>query len=153
DDVRFAGLVGRIGIGVARRTGDTHDGLLVPCVVIEHEVALLDPSQMLLRERIPDPGPHRSAVLRKGLEAVVRGFFLHQIVSHAERIAGSQTVYTDAPMVLSAADYAVIAAYLLAITLFGSWFARFQKTTTDYFLADQSVPWWAICFTVVATET
>jgi SSS family transporter len=56
-------------------------------------------------------------------------------------------------MALSAIDYAVIGAYLVAITLFGSWFARFQKTTRDYFLTDRSVPWWAICFTVVATET
>ena len=56
-------------------------------------------------------------------------------------------------MVLTSADYLVIAVYLLAITAFGSWFARFQKTTRDYFRADQSVPWWAICFTIVATET
>jgi solute:Na+ symporter, SSS family len=56
-------------------------------------------------------------------------------------------------MSLSALDYAVIAAYLLAITAFGSWFARFQHTTRDYFLTDRSVPWWAICFTIVATET
>ncbi len=54
---------------------------------------------------------------------------------------------------LSLTDYAVIFGYLLAITLFGSWFARFQKTTKDYFLTDRSVPWWAICFTIVATET
>ncbi len=47
----------------------------------------------------------------------------------------------------------VIGAYLLAITAFGSWFARYQKTTRDYFLTERSVPWWAICFTVVATET
>jgi SSS family transporter len=51
------------------------------------------------------------------------------------------------------ADYVVIALYVAAITLFGSWFARFQKTTRDYFLADRSSPWWAICFTIVATET
>ena len=56
-------------------------------------------------------------------------------------------------MALAPADYAVIAAYLFAITLFGSWFAKFQKTTRDYFLADRSSPWWAICFTIVATET
>ena len=56
-------------------------------------------------------------------------------------------------MVLATADYLVIAAYLVAITLFGSWFARFQKTTRDYFLADRSTPWWGICFTIVATET
>jgi solute:Na+ symporter, SSS family len=56
-------------------------------------------------------------------------------------------------MTLTSLDYAVIVGYLLAITAFGSWFARFQKTTRDYFLNDRSVPWWAICFTIVATET
>ena len=54
---------------------------------------------------------------------------------------------------LSGVDYLVIAAYLLAITAFGLWFGRFQKTTRDYFLTSRSVPWWAICFTIVATET
>lgn len=57
------------------------------------------------------------------------------------------------PAALSAIDYTVIAAYLLAITAFGSYFARYQRTTRDYFLTDRSVPWWGICFTVVATET
>ena len=56
-------------------------------------------------------------------------------------------------MSLSGVDYLVIVAYLVAITAFGSWFGRFQKTTRDYFLTDRSVPWWAICFTIVATET
>ena len=56
-------------------------------------------------------------------------------------------------MVLTWIDYVVIGGYLLAITAFGSYFARFQKTTRDYFLTGQSVPWWAICFTIVATET
>jgi Na+/proline symporter len=56
-------------------------------------------------------------------------------------------------VVLTWLDYLVIGGYLLAITIFGSYFARFQKTTRDYFLTGQSVPWWAICFTIVATET
>src|SRR5262245_11425887 len=56
-------------------------------------------------------------------------------------------------MVLRWIDYMVIGGYLLAITAFGSYFARFQKTTRDYFLTGRSVPWWAICLTVVATET
>jgi hypothetical protein len=57
-------------------------------------------------------------------------------------------------MVLRPLDYAVILGYLVALTLFGSWFAKFQKTTRDYFLADRSAPWWAnLCFTIVATET
>jgi solute:Na+ symporter, SSS family len=55
--------------------------------------------------------------------------------------------------VLSSADYAVIAIYLTAITAFGSWFGRFQHTTRDYFLSGHSVPWWAVCCAVVATET
>ena len=57
------------------------------------------------------------------------------------------------PPTLSVLDYAVVAAYLLGIVAFGSWFAKFQKTTRDYFLTGRTVPWWAICFTIVATET
>ena len=56
-------------------------------------------------------------------------------------------------MALTWLDYLVIATYLIGITAFGSWFARFQRSTRDYFLTGRSVPWWAICFTVVATET
>jgi SSS family transporter len=54
---------------------------------------------------------------------------------------------------LTAVDYLILAGYLAAITAFGSYFARFQKTTRDYFLTGRSVPWWAVCFTIVATET
>ena len=50
-------------------------------------------------------------------------------------------------------DYLVAGLYLAGIVVFGSYFARFQRTTGDYFLTDRSVPWWAICFTIVATET
>jgi solute:Na+ symporter, SSS family len=56
-------------------------------------------------------------------------------------------------MQLTWADYLVIGGYLAAITAFGSWFARFQRTTRDYFLTGRTVPWWAVCFTIVATET
>src|SRR6187431_2131699 len=54
---------------------------------------------------------------------------------------------------MNAIDYGVVAAYLVAITIFGSHFAKFQKDTKNYFLTDNSVPWWGICFTIVATET
>ena len=40
-------------------------------------------------------------------------------------------------MVLTWLDYVVIGGYLAAITAFGSYFARFQKTTRDYFLTDR----------------
>jgi solute:Na+ symporter, SSS family len=50
-------------------------------------------------------------------------------------------------------DLAIIIAYLLGITLFGTWFSRRQETTRDYFLGDKTVPWWAIAASIVATET
>ncbi|HLA12034.1 MAG TPA: sodium:solute symporter [Pyrinomonadaceae bacterium] len=54
---------------------------------------------------------------------------------------------------MKALDLAIILAYLLGIVLFGTWFARKQKTTSDYFLGDRSIPWWAVAFSIVATET
>jgi solute:Na+ symporter, SSS family len=50
-------------------------------------------------------------------------------------------------------DLIIIFGYLIGIVLFGSWFARKQQTTSDYFLGDRSVPWWAVAFSIVATET
>lgn len=54
---------------------------------------------------------------------------------------------------MKALDLAIIFGYLIGIVLFGAWFARKQKTTTDYFLGDRSMPWWAVAFSIVATET
>src|SRR5215470_16775373 len=50
-------------------------------------------------------------------------------------------------------DLIIIFGYLVGIVLFGTWFGRRQKTTSDYFLGDRSVPWWAVAFSIVATET
>src|SRR5262245_59227521 len=50
-------------------------------------------------------------------------------------------------------DLFIIFGYLIGITLFGVWFSRKQETTRDYFLGDRSVPWWAVAFSIVATET
>lgn len=50
-------------------------------------------------------------------------------------------------------DLAVLLAYLGGITALGIWFGRQQKDARDYFLGDGSIPWWAVCFSVVATET
>ena len=33
------------------------------------------------------------------------------------------------------------------------WLGRGQKSAKDYFVADRAIPWWAILFSVVATET
>jgi SSS family solute:Na+ symporter len=52
-----------------------------------------------------------------------------------------------------AIDLIIIFGYLIGIVLFGAWFARKQETTSDYFLGDRSVPWWAVAASIVATET
>lgn len=50
-------------------------------------------------------------------------------------------------------DWAVLLIYIAGITLAGALLGRRQKNARDYFLADRDIPWWAICFSVVATET
>jgi len=54
---------------------------------------------------------------------------------------------------LSVIDLIIIVAYLVAVVGAGAWFGRKQKTTSQYFLAGQQVPWWAISASIVATET
>ena len=54
---------------------------------------------------------------------------------------------------MKALDLIIIFGYLIGIVLFGTWFSRKQKTTKDYFLGGRSVPWWAVAFSIVATET
>ena len=50
-------------------------------------------------------------------------------------------------------DVVVLLAYLIGTTLLGVWLGRSQTSSRDYFVANQAVPWWAILFSVVATET
>jgi len=50
-------------------------------------------------------------------------------------------------------DIAVIVAYLAGTTILGIWVGRRQKDATDYFVAGRSIPWWAVMFSVVASET
>ncbi|HEU4994639.1 MAG TPA: sodium:solute symporter [Gemmatimonadaceae bacterium] len=50
-------------------------------------------------------------------------------------------------------DIAVIIAYLAGTTLLGLWVGRHQKDAKDYFVAERSIPWWAVMFSVVASET
>jgi SSS family transporter len=56
-------------------------------------------------------------------------------------------------MGLNHLDYAIIAAYLIGITLFGLRFRKRQRTLRDYFLAGRDIPWWAIALSIVAAET
>jgi SSS family transporter len=56
-------------------------------------------------------------------------------------------------MGLNMLDFAVVALYLAGATLFGLRFRKGQRTLKDYFLADRTVPWWAISLSIVAAET
>jgi SSS family solute:Na+ symporter len=54
---------------------------------------------------------------------------------------------------LNALDFLVIVAYLVGITMLGIWVGRRQKDAKDYFVADREIPWWAVMFSIVASET
>jgi SSS family transporter len=56
-------------------------------------------------------------------------------------------------MGLNTVDLVVIVAYLAGVTLFGLRFRGKQRTLKGYFLADNTIPWWAICLSIVAAET
>ena len=50
-------------------------------------------------------------------------------------------------------DLAIILLYIVGITLFGLRFRKGQQDIRDYFLGGRTAPWWAIAFSIVATET
>ena len=56
-------------------------------------------------------------------------------------------------MGLNFIDLAVIVLYLAGVTLFGLRYKKKQRTLKDYFLADNTIPWWAISLSIVAAET
>jgi len=51
------------------------------------------------------------------------------------------------------ADWLVVLLYLAAMIFIGWWTGRGQKTKRDYFLGGRSLPWWAVGFSIIATET
>ncbi len=53
----------------------------------------------------------------------------------------------------TALDFFVLVLYLAGTTVLGIWLGRDQKDAKDYFVAGKKIPWWAILFSVVATET
>jgi SSS family solute:Na+ symporter len=56
-------------------------------------------------------------------------------------------------MGLGKLDLAIIALYLIGITLFGLRFRKRHRSLRDYFLAGRDIPWWAIALSIVAAET
>src|SRR5580693_9545955 len=61
------------------------------------------------------------------------------------------------PTHLHAFDLGLIALYLVGITLFGLRFRSGKdpnsRSLRSYFLADQTIPWWAIALSIVSAET
>jgi SSS family solute:Na+ symporter len=54
---------------------------------------------------------------------------------------------------VAALDLVVLVGYLGGIVALGAWFSRSHRTLADYFVSGQSLPWWAIMGSIVATET
>ncbi len=50
-------------------------------------------------------------------------------------------------------DGLVLVAYLAGTTALGIWVGRRQEGARDYFVAGRRIPWWAVLFSIVATET
>ena len=53
----------------------------------------------------------------------------------------------------STLDYIIIIVYLIGVAAFGIISGGKQKSIKDYFAGSKSVPWWAVCFSIVAAET
>ena len=50
-------------------------------------------------------------------------------------------------------DLLIIVVYLLLIATIGLRLSGRQKSSRDYFVGEGRMPWWTVCFSVVATET
>jgi SSS family solute:Na+ symporter len=50
-------------------------------------------------------------------------------------------------------DLAIVIAYLLGVTALGMRFRRGSQDAREYFLGGRTAPWWALAFSIVATET
>jgi SSS family transporter len=50
-------------------------------------------------------------------------------------------------------DYLVVILYMAGVIVFGIIISGRQRSTADYFLGGHQIPWWAVLFSVVATET
>lgn len=53
----------------------------------------------------------------------------------------------------TALDFLVLALYIAGVTAWGVWLGRGQSGARDYFLGGRDLPWGAVLFSVVATET
>ena len=54
---------------------------------------------------------------------------------------------------LSPPDLAIVAVYVVGMTLLGVWFTRKQKDLRTYFVGGRNVGWFMVLVSIVATET
>ncbi len=54
---------------------------------------------------------------------------------------------------LATLDLAIVAVYILGMTLLGVWFTRAQKDLRTYFVGGRSIGWFMVLISIVATET
>ena len=57
------------------------------------------------------------------------------------------------PLGFTALDTAIVLLYLVGMAIFGVLSGGRQTSARDYFLGSGTIPWWAACFAIVATET
>jgi len=50
-------------------------------------------------------------------------------------------------------DYVILVLYLVGVAVLGIVRGGKQATTRDYFLGRDAIPWWVVCFSIVAAET
>jgi len=50
-------------------------------------------------------------------------------------------------------DIIIVVVYMIVSAGAGAWIGRHQANTTDYFLGGRQIPWLAVTFSIVATET
>src|SRR5262245_33998671 len=54
---------------------------------------------------------------------------------------------------LAPLDLAIVAVYIVGMTLLGLWFTRAQEDLRTYFVGGRSIGWFMVLISIVATET
>lgn len=100
-------------------------------------------------------GRHPAAPPVTTTPAVVDG---HVVIPSGERRPGFRTPEVWAvraeprqPHQFGWLNWGVVAVYLAALVFLGTWFARRESSTDDFFLARGRIPWWAAGLSIFAT--
>ncbi len=56
-------------------------------------------------------------------------------------------------MAFAPADYVIVVLYLVGIAILGYMQRGKPRSAKDYFLGKEHIPWWVVCFSIVAVET